>query len=52
LEVIVEGSMLPSHCTVFGRHSEAKLATSELQTLIAGVKATPGLSDRGRWIFP
>jgi hypothetical protein len=48
LEVIVEGSMPPFYYTMFGRHPEAKLTESELQTLIAGIKATPGLSGRGR----
>lgn len=45
LEVIADGSMPPSYYTMFGRHPEAKLSASELQTLIAGVKATPGLAE-------
>lgn len=48
LRVIENGSMPPSYYTMFGRHPEAKLTASELQTLIAGIKATPGLSGRGR----
>lgn len=48
LRVIENGSMPPFYYTMFGRHPEAKLTASELQTLIAGIKATPGLSGRGR----
>lgn len=47
LRVIENGSMPPSYYTMFGRHPEAKLSARELATLIAGVKATPGLSGRG-----
>ena len=47
LRVIENGSMPPFYYTMFGRHPEAKLTPSELATLIAGVKATPGLSGRG-----
>lgn len=48
LRVIENGSMPPFFYTMFGRHPEAKLTDSELATLIAGIKATPGLSGRGR----
>ncbi|MEY2939756.1 MAG: hypothetical protein RIS58_743 [Actinomycetota bacterium] len=48
LEVIADGSMPPFYYTMFGRHPEAKLTKEELATLIAGIKATPGLSGRGR----
>jgi mono/diheme cytochrome c family protein len=48
LRVIENGSMPPSYYTMFGRHPEAKLTKEELATLIAGIKATPGLSGRGR----
>jgi mono/diheme cytochrome c family protein len=47
LEVIRDGSMPPSYYTMFGRHPEARLSDEELATLIAGVKATPGLAGRG-----
>lgn len=47
IEVIQEGSMPPSYYTAFGRHPEAKLTTAEMNTLIAGLKATPGMADGG-----
>jgi hypothetical protein len=46
IEVIEEGSMPPAYYTQFGRHPEAKLTTAEVAELIAGLKATPGLSER------
>ena len=46
IEVIEEGSMPPGYYTQFGRHPEAKLTTAEIAELIAGLKATPGLSER------
>ena len=46
IEVIQEGSMPPAYYTQFGRHPEAKLTTAEIAELIAGLKATPGLSER------
>ena len=45
VEVIEEGSMPPGYYTQFGRHPEAKLTTAEVAELIAGLKATPGLSE-------
>ena len=45
IEVIQEGSMPPAYYTRFGRHPEAKLTSSELQELIDGLRATPGLSE-------
>ena len=47
IEVIQEGSMPPAYYTNFGRHPEAKLTTTEMNTLIAGLKATPGMGDGG-----
>jgi len=47
IEVIQEGSMPPSYYTNFGRHPEANLTTDEMNTLIAGLKATPGMGDGG-----
>ena len=44
IEVIQEGSMPPAYYTRFGRHPEAKLTSAELQELIDGLRATPGLS--------
>lgn len=46
-EVIKDGSMPPAYYTRFGRHPEAKLTNDELETLLAGVLATPGLSEDG-----
>ena len=45
IEVIQEGSMPPAYYTRFGRHPEAKLTSAELQELIDGLRATPGLSE-------
>jgi hypothetical protein len=45
LEVILDGSMPPGYFTRFGLHSEAVLSKEELARLIAGVRATPGLSE-------
>ncbi len=45
IEVIQEGSMPPAYYTRFGRHPEAKLTSTEIQELIAGLRATPGLSE-------
>ena len=47
IEVIQEGSMPPAYYTAFGRHPEAKLTTTEMNTLIAGLQATPGMGDGG-----
>jgi hypothetical protein len=41
---VTSGFMPPSYYTQFGRHPEAKLTTAEMAELIAGLKATPGLS--------
>ena len=46
IEVIEEGSMPPGYYTQFGRHPESKLTTAEVAELIAGLKETPGLSER------
>ena len=45
IEVIEEGSMPPSYYTRFGRHPEAKMTSAELQELLVGLRATPGLSE-------
>ena len=45
LETIEDGSMPPAFYTVLGLHSHAKLTDAELQTLIEGVSATPGLTE-------
>jgi mono/diheme cytochrome c family protein len=45
IEVIQEGEMPPGYYTRFGLHPEAKLSDAEMQELIAGLRATPGLAD-------
>lgn len=45
LEVIQKGEMPPHYYTLFGLHPEAKLSRSEIDTLIAGITATPGLAE-------
>ena len=47
IEVIQEGSMPPGYYTNFGRHPEAKLTADETKALIAGLRATPGMSGNG-----
>ncbi len=47
IEVIQEGSMPPGYFTAFGLHPEAKLSDAEIDELIAGLRATPGLSEHG-----
>lgn len=44
-EEIKKGSMPPPYYTRFGRHPEANLTDAELETLLAGVRATPGLYE-------
>lgn len=46
-EVVQEGSMPPSYFTALGRHPEAKLTPEETAQLLAGLRATPGLSGGG-----
>ena len=43
LEVVREGSMPPGYYTRFGLHPDASLNAAEIQQLIAGLRATPGL---------
>ena len=45
VEVVEEGEMPPPFYTRFGRHPEAKLSDPELESLIAGLRATPGMSE-------
>ncbi len=47
LESILDGEMPPGYFTVFGLHPEAKLTDAERDQLIAGLRATPGLSEGG-----
>lgn len=45
LKEIKKGSMPPPHYTLFGLHSDAKLTTEEMSTLLEGLSRTPGLSE-------
>ena len=43
--VTEEGSMPPGYYTRFGLHATAELSDAEVAQLVAGLRATPGLSD-------
>ena len=43
VEVVQEGSMPPDYYTRFGLHHGANLTAAEIEQLIAGLRATPGL---------
>ncbi|MCB0989747.1 MAG: heme-binding domain-containing protein [Acidimicrobiales bacterium] len=45
IEVILEGEMPPAYYTRFGLHPEADLTDAEIEELIAGLRATPGLGE-------
>lgn len=47
MEVIEDGSMPPSYFTRFGLHPEATLTDEQKATLLAGLAATPGMSEGG-----
>lgn len=47
IEVIEEGEMPPPYFTRFGLHPEAKLTDAEMAELIAGLRATPGMTEGG-----
>ena len=44
-EITEDGEMPPGYYTRFGLHSTAKLSDAEVAELVAGFRATPGLSD-------
>jgi hypothetical protein len=46
VEVILEGSMPPPYFTRFGLHADANLTQAEQDALVAGLSATPGLSEQ------
>jgi hypothetical protein len=46
VEVILNGSMPPPYFTRFGLHADAKLTQDEQDALVAGLLATPGLSEQ------
>ncbi len=47
IESILEGEMPPRYYTSFGMHPEANLSSDEIDELVAGLRATPGLSEGG-----
>jgi len=47
VEVVLDGSMPPGYFTRFGLHPEARLTDAEIDALVAGLRATPGLSEGG-----
>lgn len=47
IEVILDGSMPPGYYTRFGLHPDSKLTKEETQILIAGLNATPGMTESG-----
>jgi Haem-binding domain len=44
-DITEQGGMPPEYYTRFGLHSSAELSDAELAQLVAGLRATPGLSD-------
>ena len=47
IRVIENGYMPPAYFTRFGLHPDSKLTKAETATLIAGLRATPGMSKNG-----
>lgn len=47
IDVIEEGVMPPGYFTRFGLHPDANLSQAEMDTLIAGLRSTPGMSEGG-----
>lgn len=47
IEVIEEGEMPPAYFTRFGLHPEADLSQAQMDELIAGLRATPGMTEGG-----
>lgn len=47
IDVIEEGEMPPPYFTRFGLHPEANLTDAEMAELIAGLRATPGMTEGG-----
>ena len=44
-EAAEDGEMPPDYYTRFGLHADANLSDAQLEQLVAGLQATPGLSD-------
>lgn len=47
IEVIEEGEMPPAYFTRFGLHADADLTDAQTKELIAGLRATPGMTEHG-----
>jgi mono/diheme cytochrome c family protein len=47
IEVILNGEMPPGYFTRFGLHPEARLTQAQIDELVAGLQATPGMSEGG-----
>ena len=47
IEVVLDGEMPPAYYTLFGLHPQANLSQAEVAELVAGLRATPGLSGDG-----
>jgi mono/diheme cytochrome c family protein len=45
VEVVQDGEMPPGYYTRFGRHPEADLTPAQVDQLVAGLRATPGMSE-------
>lgn len=45
VETILDGSMPPKYYTAFGRNPDAVLTPAEVDELVAGLRATPGLGQ-------
>ena len=45
VEVVVDGEMPPAYYTRFGLHPVAKLTREQIDELVAGLRATPGMSE-------
>lgn len=45
VKVVREGSMPPSYFTMFGRNPEARLTPEQVQELVRGLQATPGMGE-------
>lgn len=47
VDVLEEGEMPPAYYTRFGLHPEANLTPAETDELLAGLRATPGMTEGG-----
>ncbi len=45
VDEVLDGSMPPGYFTSFGLHADANLSAAEIDELVAGLRATPGMSE-------